>query len=53
MQKVMGQVVADITKNAPTEHRGSDIPVPVEDCMGQLVEGCCKNDEKGWRHHKA
>lgn len=49
----MGQVIADVAKDAPTKHCYRGIPIVEEYCMRELVEGCCKGDEEGWRHDEA
>ena len=53
MQEVMGQIVADVAEDAAAEDRNRDVPVPVEDEVGEAVEGRGEHDEEGGRHDEA
>jgi hypothetical protein len=51
VKEVVGKVVADVAKNSPTKHGGSDVPVIREECVCKLPEWECENDEQsGWHH---
>ena len=45
VQEVMGQVVADIAKDASAKHRSGYIPVPVKDGVRKVVKWCCEEDK--------
>lgn len=49
----MGQIVADVAEDAAAEHHDCHIPVVEEDSMRELIEWCCKDDEKRGRHDKS
>ena len=49
----MCQVVANISKYATTEDCGGNRPVPMEDCMCQLPEWSCKDEEQCRRHDQS
>ena len=49
----MGQVIADVAKDASTEYSYCCVPIVEKNCMGELVKRCRKGDEKGGWHHKA
>ena len=49
----MREVVADVAEDAAAEDGGGDVPVPVEDCVGELVEGGGEDDEEGGGHDEA
>ena len=53
MQEVMGQIVANVAEDAAAVDRDRDVPVPVEDEVGEAVEGCGEHDEEGGRHDEA
>lgn len=53
MQKVVGQVIADVTEYTSTEHGHGDVPIPVKDKVGEVVERYSENEEQGWRHDKS
>lgn len=53
MQKVMGQIVADVAEDAAAEDGDGDVPVPVEDKVGEAVEGGGEHDEEGGWHDEA
>ena len=53
MQKVMRQIIADITKNATAIDRNSGVPVVKEDEVGEVPEGCGKDEEEGRWHDEA
>ena len=49
----MGQVIADVAKDASTKYSYCCIPIVEKHCVGELVKGCCKGDEKSGWHNKA
>lgn len=49
----MCQIVADVAENTATEDHDRNVPVPVEDCMGELVEWCCEDEEKRRWHDES
>lgn len=53
MQEVMRQVVADVAEDAAAVDRDGDVPVPVEDEVGEAVEGRGEHDEEGGGHDEA
>lgn len=53
MQKVMGEVVADVAKDSTTVHCCCNVPIEPEQGVCQLPERCCQCEEEGWWHHQA
>ena len=53
MKKVVGQVIADVAEYTSTEHGYGDIPIPVKDKVGKVVERYSENEEQCWRHDKS
>ena len=53
MQKVMRQIVADVSEDTTTIRRHSRVPIVEEYCMSQFPEGRCEDDEEGWWHDQA
>ena len=47
----MGKVITDISKYPTAKDGRCDVPIPVEDGMGEFVEGCRKCDEECRRHN--
>ena len=50
VQEVVGEVIANVAKNSPTEHRCCGVPVVEEDCVGKLVEWGRESNEEGRWH---
>jgi len=50
MQEVVGQVVANIAEEPPTEHRRGRVPVVEEDCVCQVPERKREYSKQSWRH---
>lgn len=53
MQKVVGQVIANVSKNPTTEDGCSSEPVIAEEEVGQVVEGGGEDDEECWWHDQS
>ena len=53
MQKVMRQIIGNITKNATTVHSNSSIPIVEKYEMGEVPEGGGEDDEEGRWHHES
>ena len=53
MEEVVCKVVTNVAEDSTTEHGCCGIPIVKEDCVGELVEWCCKGNEKGGWHDKA
>ena len=41
VQEVVRKIVADVTEKTSAEYCHCDIPIPVENRMGKLIEGDC------------
>jgi hypothetical protein len=52
VEKVMGHVVASVTKDASTIRSQCRIPVPEDDSVCKFPEGCGKRDEECRGHDK-
>lgn len=52
VQEVMRQVVADVAEDAAAEDAGCDVPVVEKDGVGELPEGCGKDEEESRRHNE-
>ncbi len=50
VQEVVGEVIANVAKDSPTEHRCCGVPVVAENRVGKLVEWGCESNEEGWWH---
>ena len=53
MQKVVGQVVADIAEEAAAENRSGCVPVLEEECVRQVPERNRKYGKQGWWHDES
>lgn len=49
----MSHIVADVTKDTPTEYRGSYRPVPVEHSVCEFPEWGCKSNKESGRHDQS
>lgn len=52
VQEVMGEIIADIPKDAATEYRRGRVPVVIEDCVCQLPERSSQKHEQCRWHNK-
>lgn len=50
MQKVMRQIIADISKDSTAINCNGGVPVVEKDKMSEMPEGCCKDEEEGRWH---
>jgi hypothetical protein len=53
MKKIVGQVVAYVSKDTAREDRRCDVPVPVEDCVCKLPKWCRQHEEQRWWHDES
>lgn len=53
VEEIVGQIVANVAKDATTKHSGSHVPVPGENGVCEIPEGSGQDNEESWRHHKA
>lgn len=51
MKEVMGEIVADVSKDSTTENGSGGIPVVEENRVGELPERHGEHDEQSRRHH--
>lgn len=52
VQKVMGQIVTNISEDTTTENTDGHVPVPVEHKVRQMPKWCREYNKQCWRHHK-
>jgi hypothetical protein len=52
VQEIVSQVITDVSKDAAAEDSGCNMPIPIEDCVGQFPERGCKRDKESWRHNQ-
>lgn len=53
VQKVVREVIADVSEDTSTEDGRCGIPIPEEDRVGKLPEGRSEDDEESGRHHQS
>jgi hypothetical protein len=53
VQKVMGEIVANIAKYAATEDGCCGVPIVEEDCVCEFPEGCCESNEECRWHNES
>lgn len=52
MQKVMCQIIADISKDSTAINCNSGVPVVEKDKVGEMPERCCKDEEESRWHNE-
>ena len=52
VEEVVGHVIASVSENATAVCSQSCMPIPEDDCVCELPEGCSESYEQSWRHDK-